>query len=38
MGDQPIITVLIAVLFLVGLLYKGWVIEIRNWISEKVSS
>jgi hypothetical protein len=37
-GDHPFVTTAIAILFVVGLLYKNWVVEIRDWIEDKVSS
>ena len=35
---QPFISLTIAVLFVVGLLYKNWATEIRDWIEAKVSA
>jgi hypothetical protein len=35
--DRPIITVMLSVLFVVGLLYKNWLGQIRDWIEAKVS-
>ena len=35
--SHPFVTTAIAILFVVGLLYKNWVIEIRDWIEMKVS-
>jgi hypothetical protein len=37
-GDHPFVTTAIVILFVVGLLYKNWVVEIRDWIEDKVSS
>lgn len=34
---EPLISLTIAVLFALGLLYKNWTIEIRDWIEAKVS-
>jgi hypothetical protein len=36
-GDQPIVTLLVATLFVMGLLYKNWIGEIRDWIETKVA-
>lgn len=35
---EPLITLTIAVLFVLGLLYKNWATEIRDWIEAKVSA
>lgn len=36
--DNPIITLMVALLFVLGVLYKNWVVEMRDWISSKVSN
>lgn len=36
-GDRPIITVFVAVLFVLGLLSQGWLLNIRDFIKAKVS-
>lgn len=36
--EYPLVTLSIAVLFVLGLLYKNWAVEIRDWIEAKVSA
>lgn len=37
-GNHPFINTAIGILFVIGLLYKNWILEIRDWIEAKVSS